>query len=79
MTNMKIVKFANGTYAVRRWTFFGYEYLDNGLVPGWETRWWPHSHARVAEISSYEKAVARRDAYLQPVKKCKDKGTVVKE
>lgn len=79
MTNMKIVKFADGTYAVRRWTLFGYEYLDDGIIPGWETHWWSHSPIRVAQMPSYEKAVARRDEYLQRVKKRKDKGTVVKE
>ena len=25
---IRIVKFKDGKYAVRRWTFFGYEYLD---------------------------------------------------
>jgi len=25
---MKIVEFENGTYAIRRWFIFGYQYLD---------------------------------------------------
>jgi ferritin len=33
---VKIVRFKDGKYAVRRW-FFGYEYLD--LAPGWQHAW----------------------------------------
>ena len=37
---MKIVKFVNGTYGIRKWTLFrGYEYKDFS-VAGMNNGWW---------------------------------------
>lgn len=56
---MEIVRFKDGTFAVRRW-FFGYEFLDKYNDKAGQNRWW-----RLLEndcyfkMSSYDEAVER--------------------
>lgn len=75
---MKIVKFADGTYAVRRWIPFCYEYLDNARIRGWENKWWPFFCRDQATVATYEDASRLIYKYQIRKRKNKDKGTPVK-
>ena len=35
---MRIVKFNNGTFGIRRWTLFWYEYLDRATYDWWHLK-----------------------------------------
>lgn len=60
---MKIVRFKDGTFAIRRW-FLGYEFLDNDEIKTSRDTWWTLlSSARFFKISSYEETVKRLQAY----------------
>lgn len=58
---MKIVKFSDGKYGVRKWTLFGYEYLDL-LQPvfwwGLDSTFFGYCHGT---LQAAEKAAARFD------------------
>lgn len=61
----KVVKFQNGQYGIRRWTFIGYQYL--GLNPASQFYWWLTSPG-IAEYAAgtENQARARLAQYLKP-------------
>lgn len=53
---MKIVKFKDGTYGVRRLTLFGYEYKDFRSIEFWWSRnsqYFPACHGTLTEAEYY--------------------------
>jgi len=54
---MKLVKFYDGTYGVRKWTLFGYEYAD---LTNSNTHWWGKNCMFFSgcKIEDKEKAIA---------------------
>jgi len=73
---MKIVKFEDGTYAVRRgWLL--YTYLDSDLYR--DAMWWPFSYVRYAKLPSYAAAQELITRYNKLTKKSADYGTPVKQ
>ena len=55
---MKIVQFKNGTYAIRRWNWFEYEYLDH-----MSNYWWPKGYDHNTQWTSLDGAVLRLERY----------------
>lgn len=52
---MKIVKFEDGTYAVRR-GWFTYEYLDDGWYLQYALTWWPVTCPQMYKVATYAQA-----------------------
>jgi len=69
---MKIVKFNNGSYAIRKRGLFGYTYLssDGGY-------WFTLKYIDLCEFRTYQSAKRSMDLYLHP--KAIDYGTPVNE
>ena len=67
----KVVKFQNGQFGIRRWTPFGYQFLD--LDGTRSVMWWGLIPEYVAEYAAgtEKKARARLDAYLNTPRKPK--------
>lgn len=68
---MKIVKFKDGTYGIRRWWFLGWQYRDFHPISFFEWRRLGDANFGNCKIFNYENARRLLD-YLQ------DKGEVVK-
>ena len=62
----KIVKFQNGQFGVRRWSIFGYQFLDLSDDP--DMFWWGINPEYIAKYSAgtEERARARLAQYLNP-------------
>lgn len=73
----KLVQFSDGTFAIRRWGFFGREFLSDV-----SDHWWPFDYLRNAKFSSQEEALSRWTKHLKDAEKKKisknDYGTPVK-
>jgi hypothetical protein len=53
---MKIVKFKNGTYGIRKWTLFGYKFLSRS------GRYWWH-HRNFLDYCQFERLNDARERY----------------
>ena len=62
----KVVKFQNGQYGIRRWTVFGYEFLDIAY-PSLGDTWWSYArHVAEYAVGTEKQVRARLELYLQP-------------
>lgn len=79
---LKIVKFKNGQFGIRRWTIYGYRYLDLDIVRAIsgdsDDYWWGAIKEHVATYAAgTEQQVRERLAlYLTPKKKMPDMSAV---
>lgn len=64
---MKIVKFKDGKYAIRKWTILGYKFLDK-----YDDYWWDISLKSGTSFNTYEECFNRLNGYYDygnPIKK----------
>ena len=65
----KIVKFQDGQYGIRRWTWIGYEFLGLRMSSSDRSsdRWWfSPDYVALYAMGTEEQARARLALYLQP-------------
>lgn len=75
---MKVVRFENGKFAVRKWVPFEYVYLDNDIVRSFRDRWWRKHLQQNAYVDTEEQARLLLAEYNQRKRKPRfDKGTPV--
>lgn len=62
-----IVKFDEINYGVRRWSFMGWEYLDNNTSGSYADFWWGERHAlRYCAFNALDKAREHPKFRLKP-------------
>lgn len=73
---IKIVRFNNGTFAVRKYCLlhFSYGYLDADVRDNY---WWSLAYIHNSTLNTLEEAEERLEVYMKFKRALKDKGTPV--